>query len=85
MRLPPEEEVNFATFDILTDQDVRAGPKTFSNWPTYPQLYVRGKLLGGLDILNELAEDGDLKEELNEGVSLYSFVRHVLQCYIGCL
>jgi Grx4 family monothiol glutaredoxin len=59
-----KEEVSFGTFDILSDEDVRQGLKTFSNWPTYPQLYVGGKLLGGLDILNELAEDGDLKDAL---------------------
>lgn len=41
----------FETFDILSDNDVRQGLKTFSNWPTYPQLYVNGELIGGLDII----------------------------------
>lgn len=41
----------FGHFDILQDEDVRQGLKTFSNWPTYPQVYVNGKLIGGLDII----------------------------------
>ena len=56
--------IQFATFDILSDDEVRQGLKTFSNWPTYPQLYVNGKLIGGLDIVTEMAEDGDLADQL---------------------
>jgi Grx4 family monothiol glutaredoxin len=48
--------VQFDTFNILSDQEVREGLKKFSNWPTYPQLYVNGELVGGLDIINELVE-----------------------------
>lgn len=54
----------FESFDILTDEDVRQGLKTFSNWQTYPQLYYKGKLIGGVDIVSELDESGDLKSEL---------------------
>ena len=43
--------MKYDTFDILGDEDVRQGLKTFSNWPTYPQLYVKGELIGGLDII----------------------------------
>lgn len=43
--------VKYDTFDILMDEEVRQGLKTYSNWPTYPQLYVKGELLGGLDIV----------------------------------
>jgi glutaredoxin-related protein len=43
--------VAYETFDILSDEEVRQGLKKFSNWPTYPQLYVKGELLGGLDII----------------------------------
>lgn len=43
--------VEYDTFDILTDEEVRQGLKTYSNWPTYPQLYVKGELVGGLDII----------------------------------
>lgn len=52
--------VDYDTFDILQDEEVRQGLKTYSNWPTYPQLYVKGELIGGLDILKELKESGDL-------------------------
>ena len=43
--------VSYGTFDILQDDEVRQGLKKFSNWPTYPQLYVNGELIGGLDII----------------------------------
>ena len=56
--------VPFASFDILTDEDVRAGLKVLSDWPTYPQLYVNGELVGGLDIVKEMIQEGDLKEQL---------------------
>ncbi|XP_037015053.2 glutaredoxin-3 [Artibeus jamaicensis] len=52
--------VDYETFDILEDEEVRQGLKAFSNWPTYPQLYVRGELVGGLDIVKELKENGEL-------------------------
>ncbi|TMW59567.1 hypothetical protein Poli38472_004636 [Pythium oligandrum] len=64
VKLLRDHQIPFSSFDILSDDQVRQGLKTFSNWPTYPQLYVKGKLIGGLDILNELAEDGDLSEQL---------------------
>jgi Grx4 family monothiol glutaredoxin len=54
----------FSTFDILEDQVVREKLKTFSNWPTYPQLYINGELIGGLDIVKELNETGELKDLL---------------------
>lgn len=50
----------FGHFDILTDSEVREGLKKLSNWPTYPQLYVDGKLIGGLDVVKEMAEEGEL-------------------------
>ncbi|KAM8806158.1 glutaredoxin-3 [Eudromia elegans] len=52
--------VDYETFDILEDEEVRQGLKTYSNWPTYPQLYVKGELVGGLDIVKELKENGEL-------------------------
>lgn len=54
----------YETFDILSDEDVRQGLKTFSNWPTYPQVYVQGDLVGGLDIIKELRESGELMSTL---------------------
>jgi len=43
--------VKYGHFDILEDEEVRQGLKKFSNWPTYPQLYISGELIGGLDIV----------------------------------
>lgn len=56
----------FKTFDILKDPEIRQGLKEYSNWPTYPQLYVNGKLLGGNDILMEMYQEGDLQEVFSE-------------------
>ena len=55
-----ENGIRFSTFNILSDEEVRQGLKEFSKWPTYPQLYVDGKLIGGLDIVKELVEEGEL-------------------------
>jgi glutaredoxin-related protein len=48
----------------LDDDDVRQGLKVFSDWPTFPQLYIQGELVGGLDIVKELLESGEFKEML---------------------
>ncbi|XP_039190713.1 glutaredoxin-3 [Crotalus tigris] len=56
--------VDFETFDILENEEVRQGLKKYSNWPTYPQLYVKGELVGGLDIVKELNESGELSSIL---------------------
>ena len=55
-----DTKLEFDTFDIFSDEDVRQGLKTFSNWPTYPQVYVKGELIGGLDIIKELKEADEL-------------------------
>eukprot|EP01083_Nonionella_stella_P216381 777873_1 len=56
------QQIIFKTFNILNDDEVRQGLKTYSDWPTFPQLYVHGELVGGLDIMKEMYEeyDGDL-------------------------
>ncbi|KAI8915887.1 thioredoxin-like protein, partial [Gorgonomyces haynaldii] len=54
--------VKYETFDILSDEEVRQGLKTFSNWPTFPQVYVNGELVGGLDIVKEMIENGEFQE-----------------------
>ncbi len=56
--------VAFDSFDILEDEEVRQGLKKFSQWPTYPQLYANGELVGGLDIVKELHENGELEAAL---------------------
>ena len=60
--LVQSQNVAFSTFNILTDLEVRQGLKEYSNWPTYPQVYVGGKLIGGLDVVSELVEEGELKD-----------------------
>merc|ERR1719343_681373 len=57
-----EHNIQYDTFDILGDEDVRQGLKEYSNWKTYPQLYIKGELIGGLDIMKEMEEDGSLME-----------------------
>ncbi|KAH9260863.1 Grx4 family monothiol glutaredoxin [Batrachochytrium salamandrivorans] len=56
-KLLKQDGVQFGSFDILTDDSVRQGLKSFSDWPTFPQLYHHGKLVGGLDVVKELAEE----------------------------
>jgi monothiol glutaredoxin len=55
---------DYASVDVLQDQDIRAGIKDFSDWPTIPQLYVRGEFVGGSDIMMEMYEAGELGELL---------------------
>ncbi|KAF8799056.1 glutaredoxin [Phlegmacium glaucopus] len=57
-----EHNVEFSHFDILTDESVRQGLKVLNDWPTFPQLIVQGELVGGLDIVAEMAESGELAE-----------------------
>lgn len=52
----------FAFVNILDNQELREALKTYSSWPTYPQLYVNGELVGGCDIVLELSESGELSE-----------------------
>lgn len=56
--------VPFKTFNILNDPEIRQGLKEFSNWPTYPQLYVNAKLIGGNDIITEMYKSGELQDYL---------------------
>ena len=63
--------VKFKAVDVLKDPEVRQGIKEFSNWPTIPQLYVKGEFVGGCDILREMYEADELKPFLAEkGVAL---------------
>ena len=48
------EKIAYKHFDILTDEEVRSELKTYSDWPTYPQVYVNGELIGGLDIIKDM-------------------------------
>ena len=57
-------EVNYKGINVLEDQSIRDGIKTFSDWPTIPQLYVKKEFVGGCDIVKEMFEKGELKELL---------------------
>jgi glutaredoxin-related protein len=52
----------------MQDEEVRQGLKEYSNWPTYPQLYANGELLGGCDIILELAQTGELQKEISDSL-----------------
>ncbi len=62
--------VKFKGIDVLTDPSLRQGIKEFANWPTVPQLYVKGEFVGGCDIIREMYQSGELQELLvNKGVT----------------
>jgi monothiol glutaredoxin len=58
--------VEYATVDVLQDAEIRQAIKTFSDWPTIPQLYVKGEFVGGSDIMMEMYEAGELDQMLDE-------------------
>jgi monothiol glutaredoxin len=63
-------EVNFKGINVLEDQNLREGIKTFSDWPTIPQLYIKKEFIGGCDIVKEMYENGELKKVLEDkGIS----------------
>ena len=66
-------EVNFQGINVLEDQSIREGIKTYSDWPTIPQLYVKKEFVGGCDIVKEMYENGELKKLLdNKGIKYKS-------------
>lgn len=63
--------VKFQSLNVLEDADVRQGIKEYSDWPTIPQLYVKGEFVGGCDIIREMAESGELDELFRkEGIEI---------------
>ncbi|WP_348539367.1 Grx4 family monothiol glutaredoxin [Sphingomonas anseongensis] len=59
-------QVPFKTVDVLQDPEIRQGVKEYSDWPTIPQLYVKGEFVGGSDIMMEMFESGELKQLVGE-------------------
>ena len=59
-------EVKFKSINVLENEELRQGIKTFSDWPTIPQLYLKGEFLGGSDIVKEMYESGELQKKLSE-------------------
>ncbi|MDJ0642734.1 MAG: Grx4 family monothiol glutaredoxin [Erythrobacter sp.] len=58
--------IAYESVDVLQDMEIRQGIKTYSDWPTIPQLYVKGEFLGGSDIMMEMFEAGELQQMLDE-------------------
>jgi len=58
--------VNYLDIDVLRDPEIRQGIKEFSDWPTIPQLYIKGEFIGGCDIVKEMFQSGELQELLKE-------------------
>lgn len=59
-------DVKFKDIDVLQDEEIREGIKVFSDWPTIPQLYVKGEFIGGCDIVKEMFETGELSQLFTE-------------------
>ena len=59
-------EVNFKGINVLEDSEIREGIKVFSDWPTIPQLYIKGEFVGGCDIVKEMFEKNELQKKLKE-------------------
>ncbi len=59
-------KVEFESVDVLQDMEIRQGIKAYSDWPTIPQLYVKGEFVGGSDIMTEMFEAGELQQMLDE-------------------
>ena len=59
-------EVKFVGINVLENNELREGIKTYSDWPTIPQLYIKGEFVGGCDIIKELFEKGELQKKLKE-------------------
>lgn len=55
-------KIDFKSFDVYEDEDIRQGIKEYANWPTIPQLYIDGKFIGGCDITEQLVESGELQK-----------------------
>ncbi len=63
--------VKFKGVDVLTDPSLRQGIKEFSNWPTIPQLYVKGEFVGGCDIMREMFQNGELQQAIQaKGIAM---------------
>ena len=58
--------VKFQSYNVLEDLELREGIKSFSDWPTIPQIYIKNEFIGGFDILKDLAENGEIEEILSK-------------------
>ena len=60
------DETNLSAFDVLSNEEVRKAIKSYTNWPTIPQVFVRGQFIGGCDVVTEMAQKGELQELLKK-------------------
>ncbi|KAI8332740.1 thioredoxin-like protein [Choanephora cucurbitarum] len=74
-----EQKVKYSSFNILADEDVRQGLKAFSDWPTYPQVYINGELMGGLDIIKEMVASGEFKDVLPKEKDLSTRLQELIE------
>ncbi len=58
--------VNYSSFNVLSDQQIREGIKEYANWPTIPQLYIDGEFIGGHDIVVQMAQSGELQKRVGQ-------------------
>lgn len=63
-RVLQELQVDFASFNVLNDETIRQGIKEYADWPTIPQLYIKGEFIGGHDIVTGMAQTGELQKKL---------------------
>ena len=66
VRILDHLDIQYNSFDVLSDEEIRQGIKTYGNWPTIPQLYIQGELFGGCDIIEEGFSSGTLEKELKK-------------------
>ncbi|KAI8351412.1 hypothetical protein B0O80DRAFT_428062 [Mortierella sp. GBAus27b] len=64
-----DQSVTYDSFDILEDDDIRQGLKTHVDWPTFPMVFFKGELLGGLDVVTEMVENGEFSQVTTEVTS----------------
>ena len=70
--------INYKSYNVLEDSELRQNIKDFSSWPTIPQIYIKGEFIGGCDILKEIAENGEIIEILKKNKIEYSINEHDL-------
>ncbi|KAI8976739.1 thioredoxin-like protein [Pilobolus umbonatus] len=74
-----QQKVKYSSFNILADEDVRQGLKSYSDWPTFPQVYINGELMGGLDIIKEMIASGEFKELLPKEKDLSTRLQELIE------
>ncbi|OHC76023.1 MAG: monothiol glutaredoxin, Grx4 family [Rhodospirillales bacterium RIFCSPLOWO2_12_FULL_58_28] len=81
-----EAGIKFKSVDVLADMEIREGIKQFSNWPTIPQLYIKGEFIGGCDIVREMFESGELTKLLKDkGVEFAKTKTEQSSCCGSCM